>query len=401
MEKMTRIVLALVLVSLWMAPADAQKKEIENARTIIKSGKDFDKAEKLMTDLLAKDADNRDNPKIYLTWFDAVKGQFSQANEKLYLKQKYDTAAFFNLTKRLYDIAETLDSIDARPDKKGRVRPSYRKDHAAELDQLRANLYFGGTYHIRKNEYAEAFAFMAHYLDTDVQPLFTGYQYAANDGRMPQAAYWATFCGYRLQDADMTLRYSQLARKDTAKLQFTLQYLAEAYHRTSQEQLYVETLREGFRAFPEYPYFFPRLADYYTAKGRNDSVLVIADYGLAVNGNNALYQLAKSIALLNLERYDECIAISREMIAKNDTLPEPYFNMATCYLNQALELEQKNEPRLYRQQLQKLYADARPYMETYRRLMPDDSQRWAPALYRIYLNLNMGRQFDEIDRLLK
>jgi hypothetical protein len=40
-------------------------------------------------------------------------------------------------------------------------------------------------------------------------------------------------------------------------------------------------------------------------------------------------------------------------------------------------------------------------MEKYRELAPDESQRWAPALYRIYLNLNKGKQFEEIDRLMR
>jgi hypothetical protein len=40
-------------------------------------------------------------------------------------------------------------------------------------------------------------------------------------------------------------------------------------------------------------------------------------------------------------------------------------------------------------------------MEHYRQLAPNEMNKWGPALYRIYLNLNMGRQFDEIDRLLK
>ena len=40
-------------------------------------------------------------------------------------------------------------------------------------------------------------------------------------------------------------------------------------------------------------------------------------------------------------------------------------------------------------------------MEKYRQLVPDDNARWAPALYRIYLNLNMGKEFEEIDRLMK
>ena len=86
---------------------------------------------------------------------------------------------------------------------------------------------------------------------------------------------------------------------------------------------------------------------------------------------------------------------------KDPKLPEPYFNIATCYLNQALALEQKNEPRLYRDKLTDFYTKARPQMEQYRQMAPKDQKRWAPALYRIYLNLNLGRQFEEIDRLMR
>lgn len=40
-------------------------------------------------------------------------------------------------------------------------------------------------------------------------------------------------------------------------------------------------------------------------------------------------------------------------------------------------------------------------MEAYRKLAPDEKQKWAPALYRIYLNLNMGKQFEEIDKIMR
>ena len=42
------------------------RMDIDKAKTYIKSGKDFDKAETLMTDLL-KDSANHDNIKIYAT----------------------------------------------------------------------------------------------------------------------------------------------------------------------------------------------------------------------------------------------------------------------------------------------------------------------------------------------
>ena len=391
------------MAGLWLlaVPSHAQKKEIEEAQTIIKSGKKVEQAEKLMVDLLKKDSANRKNPKIFATWFDAVEAQYVQANEKLYLKQKYDTAAFFNLTRHLFDIAEALDSLDALPNKRGRVKLKYREDNSELLDRLRINLYYGGTFHVRKNDFTQAYDYFHHYLDAAQQPLFSTYQYAEKDSMMPQVAYWATYSGYRLQDAEKTLYYVELAKNYQPRVQYVLQYQCEAYLLQKRQEAYLQTLREGFRQFPEYPYFFPRLADYYTAQGQSDSLMYISEYGLQVNGEEPLFLLAKSMALLQTNRYDECIAVSKLMIAANDTLPEPYYNIGTCYLNQALELEHRGEPRKYRQELQRLYATARPYMEKYRQLMPADRQRWAPALYRIYLNLNMGKQFEEIDKLMR
>jgi tetratricopeptide (TPR) repeat protein len=157
----------------------------------------------------------------------------------------------------------------------------------------------------------------------------------------------------------------------------------------------------GYNEYPEHPYFFPRLADYFTAKGQYDDVLKLTEQGLKTNADNQLFLLAQSIAQLNAGYYDECLKTSERLIALNDTMPEAYFNIATVHLNRALKLEQENEPRKNHAQLVKLYQDARPYMEAYRKLAPDDKKRWAPALYRIYLNLNMGKRFDEIDRVLK
>ena len=95
--------------------------------------------------------------------------------------------------------------------------------------------------------------------------------------------------------------------------------------------------------------------------------------------------------------YNESIAYSDRLIAMNDSLPEPYYNAGTAYLNMALKLDPIKEKKAMR----RTYQQALTYMERYRQLAPDEQQKWAPALYRIYLNLNMGKQFDEVDRLMK
>ena len=392
----TILIFALIVVA-----AQAQKKELSQARTYIKSGKDYDKAEKLMTDLIAKDSASRYNKKVYATWYESVLGQYQQINEKIYLRQKYDTTTVYTLLNRLYHVAETLDSLDARPDEKGRVKPEYRKDNAEQLDKLRRNLYFGGTYNVRRNKYKEAYNFFETYINAAHQPLFANYNYAKNDSSMPAAAYWATLSGYRMKDAERTLRYSGLALTDTSKAVYVRQYVCEAYLWQNNDESYLKALEDGFAHHPDYPYFFPRLGDYYNKHGQIDKTLRLSNEGLAKCPECSLFLLAKSVALLELDRYDECIETSNRLIAQDPEVPESYFNIATCYLNQALELEKKNEPRLYRDRLTQLYTQARQPMEKYRKLVPKDQKRWAPALYRIYLNLNLGQQFEDIDRLMK
>ena len=397
---MNKTVIILTAALLMTAqPMTAQKKELSDARTILKSRANYDKAEKLMTDLIKKDTIHLYNPKVLLTWYESVQGQYEAANEKLYLKQKYDTVAFYTVIRRLQQVGLKLDSLEIRLDGKGKA--AHRKSHGEYLNMLRPNLYFGGTYLVRKGDYRKAFDFFDTYIKAAEEPMFETYRYASTDTLLPVAAYWATLCGFKLQNPQLTLTHCHEALHDSQKAQFTLQYMCEAYLQQKDTPRYVATLTEGFSRFPDYPYFFPRLADYYTSQSRTDSVLMVADQGLKHDAKGRLFLLAKSVALLDLERYDECISTSQQLMDCYPEQAESYYNIATCHLNRALVVEQENEPRKNRERLQKLYGDARPMMEKYRELAPADQKRWAPALYRIYLNLNMGKQFEEIDRLMR
>ena len=383
----------LLIISLF---ATAQRRQLQEARVILKGDKGYDRAEKLMTDLL-KDSTHLGDKRIYDMWLQAVEKQYLQVNERMYKKEEVDTARFFEMTRRMFDIGTHLDSLDMKPDKKGRVNPEYRKENAQKLMQYRPNLFYGGTYHLRKGELDVAYDFFERYMDCDRQPLFTGYDLMTTDNRMGEAAYWATYSGYRKSDPVLTLRYAQLARRDTAKLDYTLQYTAEAWRALKDQEMYVETLREGFGRFPESAYFFPRLMDSYSAKGNYEQALAVAEEALATDSLNTLFMLAKSTMLLNLGRYKECLDYSKQLIAFDGLATEAFYNAGTACLNIALKMDSRKQKK----QITKMYQKALPYMETYRKLAPQETQKWGEALYRIYFNLNMGKQFEEIDRMLK
>ncbi|MEE0337593.1 MAG: hypothetical protein U0I89_09960, partial [Prevotella sp.] len=150
-------------------------------------------------------------------------------------------------------------------------------------------------------------------------------------------------------------------------------------------------------------YYFPRLFNhYFTACGNTEKAMQLCDKGLSVDSINMVFLFARSSVLLQEDRYQECVDICDKLIAQNDTLADAYLNAGLAYFNQGIKISNNNKLlRTQRSTLQKLYKSALPYLEKYRKLAPDNVSVWGLPLYTIYLNLNMGKQFEEMDRLLK
>ena len=378
-----------------------QRKEIAQAKTYIKSGKDIHKADSMMRKLLT-DSANTANIKIWTTLFDAVKAQYEQGNEKLYLKQPYDTAALFRHARNMFLVAERIDSLDAMPDKHGTVKLKLREKHAEYLSAYRANLLNGGIFFVKKQRYDEAFRFFDTYIDCTRQPLFTYYGYQQRDTLLSKAAYWAVYSGYKIKNYDMVMKYAEKAKANPETGDYALQYIAEMYKLHQDSANYISTLKEGFARYPTFSFFFPRLIAYYESIHRPDSVQITVDKALAEDSTNQVFRLAKSTVLLNAGQYEECIKICNTLIAEDTSLAEAYCNLGLAYFNMAIALEKtERNTRSTRNKIAEYYTKSRPYMEKYRQLNPEDKEKWVPVLYTIYLNLNMGKEFDEIDRLRK
>ena len=125
--------------------------------------------------------------------------------------------------------------------------------------------------------------------------------------------------------------------------------------------------------------------------------LKVADQALEADSTSSLFLFAKSVTLLKLEKFAESLDYSDRVIQRYPDMSEAYFNAGTAYVNIALRMD----PQRHKKQIRKMYQKAMPYMEKYRTMAPNGQQKWGPVLYRIYFNLNMGKQFDEIDKILK
>lgn len=391
----------MFLVLMSPVAVSAQKKEIQTAKDQVKAGKNLDQAAASMKKLLA-DSANRTNRKIWTIYFDAVRKQYEQGNEKLYLKQKYDTAQLFNYTRQLFEVAFQYDSVETAPDKKGRRDFEFRKGHSDYLAHIRSNLYNGGIWFLNKKKYPDAYKFFDCYIECASQPMFKQRNYGEKDKHLPTAAYYAVYSGYKMKDPKATLHHSYEALKDTVHYNYMLQYLAETYMLEKDTARYVASLKEGFKRVPTFPYFFPRLVEYYVVRNQLDSAMTVVNEALTVVPDSDVYLAAKSNLLLEQGKLQECIEVSKKVIEVNQKLGDPYYNAGICYFNLAVEQDKNSHnSRKVKEQVEANYKKALPYLVKYREMEPKEQGKWAFPLYTIYLNLNMGKEFDEIDKVMK
>lgn len=378
-----------------------QRKEIGQARDNIKKNTDLDNAEQLMTNLL-KDSTNRDNNRIWTTLFRVLEKKYDQGNEKLFLKQEYDTTSLFVLCRRMFDTWHTIDSVNALPQNKHKLNGHFVDRNVELLNEYRVNLFNGGIYFISKDRFPDAYSFFDTYINCAQQPYFYRYKYNETDKNIPQAAYWAVYCAYKMKDNKAVLKNTYLALKDTAHYKYMLQYLAETYKSEDDTTRYVQALSDGFDKYPRYPFFFIRLIDYYSSNNQLDKAMTITDRALKVYSTSIMFRLTKSSLLLNVGKYSECITLADSLIAQNDSLSGAYLNAGLAYYNMAVKanvnvkVSQKNKSKIL-----SYYKQSLPYMQRYRQLEPEEKSKWGVPLYTIYLNLNMGKEFDEIDNLLR
>lgn len=392
----------LVIIFLFLPIVSfAQKKQLSEAKSYLKSGNNLDKAESLVREVIAMPGESGEIDH-YVLLADIVRKQYEASNEKLYLKQLSDTASMFPALRKLFLTYELLDSVDALPDKNGKVKTKLRRKNAEYLDHFRPNLFNGGIYSMQRKNYSEAYECMDVYLGTYTHPLFSHCSYSDSDSLRYQAAYWAVLAAHWLKDHAGVQKHEELAQRYAPRAPHLLALLYEDYKSHGDMAGAISYLKKGFNKYSDFPFFFPRLVDYYSSQNQLDTVKHIVDKAIEMEPGNQFYRIAQNNLQLNMGDYDACIALGDSLIHTNDKIAEAYFNVGSSYFNKAIERDQRNDAlKQRRKEVNELYAKAMPYLERYRSLRRKAVRRWAPMLYSIYLNLNKGQEFDEIDRLLK
>lgn len=355
---------------------------------------------------LEKDSVASSYPRLYQMGMQAYMLQNDVENEKIYLKQSFDSLSFFNSTYGIYAYALKCDSAERASMTDASAKYRFRRENAEILLRYWPNLRVGADFFYTRKSYADAIRFYAMTILVSDSLAWTGLAAHTESAYPVKAAFRHLQACYASGRYAEVPRYKDLALRDSSCRAVIWEYLAHSAAATGDTALSLDYLGRGLEEYPETPYFFTNLADYYARHNEYDRVLAMADTLLKNVSTNLVFLEGKSLALLNLRRFPEAIAVAQHCLAVDSTLKEANYYIGASYCNQAtdVELPTNINSRAYRNayaQRKEFYRKALPYVERYRELAPERQAQWAPLLYNIYLNLNLGRQFEEIDRLLK
>ena len=123
--------------------------------------------------------------------------------------------------------------------------------------------------------------------------------------------YLYQYSSFMNNDLEGLFKYKNITLEDTTHRKSYIELLTLASEAKNDTTAYIDYLKLGLNYYPENPFFFTRLNDYYTQQGLYHTSLLMADSLLISDCSNVLYLEAKNLALLNLKMYEEAIFIFR------------------------------------------------------------------------------------------
>ena len=386
----------------------AQMKNVKEAKSIANDVKpNFKQAEQLIKEAM-KNPETKD---LADTWDVAgfIQRRINEEQMKnAFLKKPYDTLKVYNSILKMYEYYTKCDELAEIPNEKGKVKNKYRKANASSMLAERPNLINGGIQFFNQDKNKEALEFFATYVDIAVNPMFEKENLLKTDTVLPQIAYYASLAAAKMEDYPSVLKYAPYAQDDKEVGKYAMEFISTALKAEGDTVKWVASLKEGIQKYPEHPFFFGHLIDYYSNNNKYDEAMQFADDMLAKDPNNTFYLYVKGYLYHNMKDYDKAIEFYTKTIEVDPNYAEAYSNLGLIYCLQAQDFSEKattdvNDPKYKADQdaLKVFYEKARPNYEKARELKPDQKDLWLNGLYRVYYNLQMGPEFDEIEKMMQ
>ncbi len=404
---MKKVLFSLALLFAASCVTFAQEKAVKEAKKIANgTNPDFAKAEELIDQALVN-PETKDQAETWNVAGLIQRRRSEKEMENAYLRKPYDTIQVYNSALKMCQYFFKCDELAQIPNEKGKIKNKYRRTNSSVILAERGNLINGGIQFFNEEKNKEALQCFGMYVDIASHPMFEKENLLATDTLLPQIAYYASLAAAKMEDYPNVLKYAPYAKNDPEVGKYAMEFISTALKAEGDTVKWLASLQEGIQKYPDYQFFFGNLIDYYSNNNKYDEAMQFADNMLAKDPNNAFYLYVKGYLYHNMGDYDKALEFYNKTIEKDPNYAEAYSNIGLIYCLQAQDFSEKatmdvNDPKYQEDQktLRGFYEKAKPYYEKARALKPDQKELWGNGLSRVYYNLQMGPEFEEISDVM-
>ena len=348
------------------------------------------------------------------TWYTAGKIQekfYTAESEKMYLQQAYDKDKFFGSLSKIFDYYLKCAELEQIPNEKGKVVAKYTPEITTFLSGVRINLVSGGVNYFNEDKNDKAFELFSKFIDVSDEAIFEEFNYVETDTLIPEIAYYATLAGLKLEDYNKSLQYVDLAMQKADVAEKAIEYKAMSHLNLGDTIAWLEDLKLGVEKFPAKEYFYSNLISYYNNNGKPEELMAFADDMLAKNPL-PIFRFVKGFVYQNMKELDKAIEEYKICIEQDPEYTGAYRNLGICYCTIAQEMSdamgnidvKSKAYKAKKEEINAYYKLALPIYEQLRKMDdgsdPEVRNAWTNGLYTCYYMLNMGKEFEEIEKIL-
>lgn len=395
----------LLLVALCVATSTsfAQKKAVNQAQALAKGDNGYEEAKGLIKGAL-QDPETKDDPK---TWFVAgfVEDQlFSSERTKQLLGQQPNEPVMYNALLEILPYFQKACELDQLPDAKGKVKPKYTKDIKSILGANHLYYINSGAYFFDEKNYQKAYESFEQYLEITKMPMFAGESVAEKDSNYITVEYYSAIAATQLNNPQLAIAALERAKDNDFKSNDVYQYLAFEYEQLQDTVNSERILGEGMAKFPEDNFFMMRLINNYIHTNRNEQAIEFLNKAIVSEPNSPqLHEVLGRVYETGLSDMENAEKSYLKALEIDSNYPDALSSLGRIYYNQGVNKQNDanmiNDNKQYQEELAKakdFFKKALPYFERAREFKPDDREALI-ALRGIYYNLNMGKEFEEIE----
>jgi tetratricopeptide (TPR) repeat protein len=396
-------VLLIIGLSLATITAYAQKKNVSAAERISKEAKpNYDEARNLIKSAL-EDSETKDDAK---TWYIAGKvedAQFTAENMKQILGQQPNEPVMYEALANSLPYFMEAYKLDQLPNEKGKVKPRFAKSILGTLSSNHVYYLNGGAYYFDQRDYQKACDFFEQYLEISDSPFFKDEKIADKDSSYMIVQFYLAVASTQLGDSETAIKNLKRAKDTPYRQNDVYQYLCYEYMQIQDSVNLEKTLEEGLTTFPDSSYYLLNLISIYISSNRDEQAIRYLNTAIVRDPDNSdlyqamgsVYEAKKDYAKAE-ENYLKAVEFAQESPVALSNIGRIYYNQGVVKLAEANLI---SDAALYNQEknvAKDLFKKALPYFEKACQINPDERE-YMVALRGIYYNLDMGKEFDEIE----